>query len=580
MRDWMPVSSRCWTGSRPRGLAPSGSATRRSRETWVQYWEVDPQGTSAKIVYQKKIKDKLSTPKEEPTLAYKEYEQHADSSNQFVLKNEIKPVNGFHNFLFGAHHRNLYMEKYPFPVLDFKTYQGGIVPVKQGGGNQTNSLRVRAESGKEYVLRDMTKDVSRFLPFPFNKMMAAQFLAQENFLSTHPFAPLAMPKLADAIGVYHTNPRIYYVPSQPGLQDFNTVFGGSLSLVEERPDGKKWKDAPYFGKADKIISTPDLLENILESNKYKVDEKWALKTRFLDLLVGDWDRHDDQWTWASIKQPDGSNLYRPIPRDRDQAFSKYDGLFTNAARLTMPFLRQLQVYGPEVPNMKWTTWSARLFDRTFLNSLDWADWEEQVRFVQKNMTDQVIESAFADWPEKAKEMSAGYVIKSIKERRDNLLELARKHYAFVSNSVNVIGTEEEERFEIERLDDQHTRVTVSELSKKGNVKKQNYQRTFDHAVTKIINVYGNGDEDEFIVKGDVKKGIKVRLMGEQARMFSRTAQTCTVAERKPLYMMTWVKIPLTPGRKPRTNEQNYTAIIFTTEEVPRVTTILPYHCQS
>ena len=482
-------------------------------ETWVQYWEVDEHGKSAKIVYQKKIKDKLVAQKEEPAIAYKEYEQHADSSQQFVLKNEITPVNGFHNFLFGAHHRDLYRIKYPFPVLDFATFKGGIVPEKQGGGNQTNSLRVRADDGKEYVLRDMTKDVSRFLPYPFNKMMAAQFLAQENFLSTHPFAPLTIPKLADAIQVYHTNPKIYYVPSQPGLGVFNSIFGGSLSLVEERPDGKKWKDAANFGNADKIISTPDLLENILESSKYKVDEKWALKTRFLDLIIGDWDRHDDQWTWASIRQEDGSNLYRPIPRDRDQAFSKYDGLFTNTARLTMPFLRQLQVYGPEVPNMKWTTWSARLFDRTFLNELSWEEWEEQVKFIQKNLTDEIIASSFEDWPEKARQMSAPYLIKSIRTRRDNLLELARKHYAFVSSSVNVIGTEEEERFEIERIDDEHTRVTVLEFGKKGQLKRQSYQRTFDHAITKIINVYGNGDKDEFIVTGDVKKGIKIRLIG-------------------------------------------------------------------
>jgi hypothetical protein len=87
----------------------------------------------------------------------------------------------------------------------------------------------------------------------------------------------------------------------------------------------------------------------------------------LDFIIGDWDRHDDQWTWAVINQEDDYKLYRPIPRDRDQAFSKYDGLAPTLARQTLPFLRQLQVYGPEVYSMKWTTWSARLFDRTFLN---------------------------------------------------------------------------------------------------------------------------------------------------------------------------------------------------------------------
>jgi hypothetical protein len=35
------------------------------------------------------------------------------------------------------------------------------------------------------------------------------------------------------------------------------------------------------------------------------------------MLIGDWDRHYDQWRWAEYKK--GQVIYRPIPRDRDQA---------------------------------------------------------------------------------------------------------------------------------------------------------------------------------------------------------------------------------------------------------------------
>jgi hypothetical protein len=37
------------------------------------------------------------------------------------------------------------------------------------------------------------------------------------------------------------------------------------------------------------------------------------------MLIGDWDRHYDQWRWAEYKKK-GQVIYRPIPRDRDQAF--------------------------------------------------------------------------------------------------------------------------------------------------------------------------------------------------------------------------------------------------------------------
>jgi hypothetical protein len=121
-----------------------------------------------------------------------------------------------------------------------------------------------------------------------------------------------------------------------------------VHLVEERPAGKKWKDASFFGSPKEIVSTPDVTDAILRDNKNKVDEEWAVRTRMLDFIIGDWDRHDDQWTWAAIEQEDDHILYRPIPRDRDQAFSKYDGLVPTLARQTLPFLRQLQVYGPDV----------------------------------------------------------------------------------------------------------------------------------------------------------------------------------------------------------------------------------------
>lgn len=483
-------------------------------ETWVQFWEVAPDGTKAEMVFQKKIKGKLPVVKDEIQPVFTEYNLHKDSTDKSILATEVKKVNRGHNFFFGAHNRVLYQEKYPFPVLDLATYHGGLTPVKQGGGNQTNSLRVKDATGKEYVLRGMTKDVSRLLPFPFNKMTAAKYIAEDNFLSTHPFAPLAIPPLADAIQVYHTNPKLFYVPAQPALGVFNPIFGGSMSLFEERPDGKRWKNDAYFGNADKIVGTPDLMENILKDGKYKVDEAWALRTRLLDFIIGDWDRHDDQWTWSSTKQDDGTTLYRPIPRDRDQAFSRYDGLFTSIAKLTtMPFLRQLQTYQPEIKSIKWTSWSARLFDRTFLTELSWEEWEKQVSFIQANLTDRVIENAFASWPDKARELSAPSLIKSIKARRDNLQKIAREHYAFVSKSVDILGTEERERFEIERIDNDHTRVTIHEISKKGELRRLNYQRTFDHKITKTINLYGNGDNDEFITKGSSRKGIKVRLIG-------------------------------------------------------------------
>jgi len=46
----------------------------------------------------------------------------------------------------------------------------------------------------------------------------------------------------------------------------------------------------------------------------------------LDLLIGDWDRHEDQWRWK-VEKTKKKNIYSPIPRDRDQVFYISTGLF-------------------------------------------------------------------------------------------------------------------------------------------------------------------------------------------------------------------------------------------------------------
>lgn len=95
---------------------------------------------------------------------------------------------------------------------------------------------------------------------------------------------------------------------------------------------------------------------------------------------------------------------------------------------------------------------------------------------------------------------------------DDLLNIARTHYKFLAQSVDIIGTDDAERFQVSRLNDQ-TKVTVHTLSKKGKSKELIYERTFDNADTRSINLYGNGDEDEFLITGDVRKSIVVRLIG-------------------------------------------------------------------
>ena len=505
-------------------------------EAWVTYYEVNKEGTGDKVVFRRKIREKSGKVAELEKIDFLEYELHKDSINQFVTKKKAAQIDAVHGVLLGRHYRKLYQIEYPFKVLDLASEHGGLSAVKLGGGNQTNSLRLASQSGREYVLRGLAKDATRFIPFPFNKMTAAKFVVEDNFLSTNPFAPLSMPFLADAVKVYHTNPQLVYVPAQPALESYNLLVGGTMNLYEERPKGKGWrKNAPFFGNPDKIIGTDDVVEAVLEDPDQRVDEPWMLRTRLFDFLIGDWDRHDDQWAWAQINQKGDRKIFRPIPKDRDQAFSLYDGTAAGVARYTQPFLRQLQSFNPEVKNVKWSTWSARLVDRTFLNSLSWQDWQLQVRYIQENLTDDVIENSFQNWPSKAKSLAAGNISLSIKTRRDNLMNIARKHYELISSSVNVIGTEKKERFEIICLNDKQVEVNAWHIGKKDKLKERFFSRVFETDITKEINIYGNGDDDEFVLTGSTSPNIKIRWIGGlgKDRFWDSTS---TAQEGKKVYV--------------------------------------------
>ncbi len=480
---------------------------------WIKYWVVDDENPEGKEIFRKQIKEKTTFNEEETTFDFSEYETQKDTVEKHLFSYEVKKKGFIHKALLGSHYRDLYRQKYNLEVLDLSTFRGGMKPIKRGGGNQTNSLRLKDKDGKQFVMRSLEKDASRFLPYPFNKLSFAEPIVKDNFMSTHPFAAFAVPFLAEASGIYHTNPKLFYIPKQPALGIYNDEFGGGAYLLEERP-AKDWRELDSFGNSKKIISTPDLDKKLLKNHKHKVDQNFVVRSRLFDLLILDFDRHNDQWRWASFKNKEKDiTVYRPIPRDRDQPFAKYDGFVTKQITSLVPFLKQLKVYKAETKSIKWLTYGARTFDRTYLNELSWTEWEKEAKYIQENLTDEEIDKAFESWPEYAYETTGKKIAEITKKRRDDLVKLAKRHYLLLAENVDIPGTEKKELFKIERINDRETRVRVYQLKNKGRDSLLVYHRIFFTKETKEIRLYGEQDHDRFHVTGKVKKGILIRLIG-------------------------------------------------------------------
>ena len=99
---------------------------------------------------------------------------------------------------------------------------------------------------------------------------------------------------------------------------------------------------------NKVIGTDEVILKLAKDEKYKIDEKSWIKARLFDMLIGDWDRHHDQWKFEEKKE-NGSVIYSPIPKDRDQAFTKYDGFITGIL-MDFPELKHMQTYDNQIKN--------------------------------------------------------------------------------------------------------------------------------------------------------------------------------------------------------------------------------------
>lgn len=455
-----------------------------------------------KLLFSKQVIDPIERKK---NFDFSEYNQHKTEITTSLYTKEATNVSSFHKFMWGDLNREKYGKEIKVPVLELDKVFGGLKPIRRGGGNQTNSLRLENAEGKQYVLRSMFKDGSRIM----GGILKGTFLVdvvQDIFTMSHPYAAFVIPDMAEAAGIYHTNPKLYYMPKQPALGIYNDIFGGELYLLEERPSGNR-EDVASFGNSKKIISTYDILEKIRKNGKHQVDQNFTVRSRLFDMVIGDWDRHEDQWRFASFKTENGKTYYRPIPRDRDQPFSKFDGVLIPVFKFYTPIVKNMQSMDYDINNMKWYNNYPRFFDAEFLNQLTLEDWLKEVKYIQKNLTDEVIEKSIQQFPKSIYDIDGKEIIAKIKSRRDKLESIARRYYKKQAKKVQIVGTDKDDKFIIKRLNDNETSIEVYRKDDKI------FSRIFKTKETDEVQLYGLNGEDEFYISGDVDDSILIRLIG-------------------------------------------------------------------
>lgn len=402
-----------------------------------------------------------------------------------------------HRLFAGAHWRDLWTTEFEAEVLDLDCFAGGLTPVKKGGGLQTKNLRLKGNDGKEYKFRSMNKDGARALPRELQESVVAD-VYQDQISIGNPMAAVVVAPLLDAVGVLNATPRIVVMPDSKRLGAFRGEFANVLGMIEEHP-----KDG--FGGADKIVDGFEIFEELRDDAEERIDQREYLKARLMDLLLGDRDRHADQLRWAGCKSG-GSRIWRPIPRDRDFAFARYDGIFPSAAGL---FAHSVVGFGESYPSILELTWIGRHLDRRFLNALEKPVWDSLTAFIAQKLTDSVILNALRMMPPPMYEKAGERMFRMLQARRNTLDEAANEFYELVSDVVDVHGSNKAERVTITRFNDVEVEVRI-EKKKSGELL---FNRVFSTKRTSEIRLYLLGGNDVATVEGNGSAGIRVRVIG-------------------------------------------------------------------
>jgi len=430
---------------------------------------------------------------------------------------------GFYRWLAGSGYRDLWTTPIDVPVVDLSSVGGGLTAERLGGGTTTRTLHLDAADGRRFVLRSVDK-VPADLIGEFEGTFVEDIL-QDQVSSFHPSAAVIVARLLDAVDVLHVTPTLVVVPDDPRLMEFRSTFAGMLALLEERPDDPP-EGSPGFAGSLEIVQADRLFDLMEEETGHRVAVEELLKSRLVDLLVGDRDRSTNNHLWARFDEAGGGSLWRPIPRDRDQAFVRFDGFLKSLARL---YDRRLVQFAAEYPNVAGLTRNAWDIDRTFLVSMSREEWDATVSEVRASLTHPVIEQAVRMMPRAHHELVGRRLAAALRQRRDRLEEASDELYRIVFEYADVHLTDSAEVVTIRRLEDGTVDVAARTRSEDPSGPESgpelgpalgratHYRRTFSPEETSEIRLYLHGGADRAVVLGDGPGAIGLRVIGGGGR---------------------------------------------------------------
>ncbi len=419
-----------------------------------------------------------------------------------AITKEFKAIKGLRKYFMGENYRAEWTTPVTMRTLNLGREKGGLKVESLGGGKQTKSLHLTDKRGDEWILRSLDKSPTQTIPDTYRGTLVEDIL-KELKSASHPYGALIVPGLARALKLSAPQPELFFVPDDTALGFYRKIFANTVCMLEKQNASYRDKDSKSTFKM--------LYGEMLDDNDHLPVQPDVLRARLLDIMIGDYDRHFDQWRWGE-KDTGKGKIYYPIPRDRDQAFFYSDGkLLKMISGHSLPFLKGFR---PDIPKVNWLGYTARDFDRLFLTNLDARQWEKEIAEVQQKLSDSVISAAVQQLPPEIYKLHGEEITRKMISRRNALAPAAMEYYRFISKRVNVIGSNQKEYFRI-TSEGNDLRVRVFARNRRNDTNFVMYDRLFDPNVTKEIRLFGLNDKDHFEIDSSARSRIKIRMIGGQ-----------------------------------------------------------------
>jgi len=408
-------------------------------------------------------------------------------------------ANGFQRFFLGNTYRDLWTKPVRVPVLDVRSYAGGLVPLKEGGGKQTKNLRFASSVGSEYVFRLVNKE--NVNPPERYRGTVVEKVFRDQVSAMYPGAGMIAAPIVGAAGVLHATPTFAVMANDTVLGKYREEFIKQLGMIEEYPN--KPDDAPGFGGAADVIDSDALIQLIDSTSDHRVDDRAFLTARLTDFVIADVDRHHGNWKWARFG-PSETARWVPVPRDRDHAFHNYDGVL---ARIASRFAPNLVTFEGRYPSIKSLSGNSREVDQRLLAGLEKSVWDSIANALARRITDAVIDSAVRMMPAEYRHTAPAFAAK-IKQRRNGLPAIATQFYRTLARIVDIHATDAADRATVTYLGGGIVDVRLQT----GN-QEPYFQRRFDARETAEVRVYLHDGDDVAVVRGRAPNGAIVRVIG-------------------------------------------------------------------